>query len=330
MKVPALSRRAVIATGGLAAGAGIVGGAWFGRDRTDDGPGARSFSAGTVPGGIDRLVHARVGELADDDTAREATTTILESAAFADVPESLSAIVGGETETDVDPSGLRKLVLCGNDADGSVAIVWTTWGEADLLEELETVAGVTAESNDDEAVTYSLGESTVASLTDDAFVIGAEAMSRAVVDVWHADADPLTGDLLRTFEGATTDAPVRFAFATPGSDCPGPLVPDDDIAEAVEYAFGSAHSADGERIVDANLWTNSLDAARDVHDEIGATLDRDGQNDADDPFDPPEVREYVALERDNQVVTLEFRSETAASLALVRSFLRTVGCPVRS
>ncbi|WP_255192015.1 twin-arginine translocation signal domain-containing protein [Natronobeatus ordinarius] len=111
MDLSLTSRRNVLKAGAAVAGAGVVGGCVLNRSdlQGDDTPGAKGLTTGTVPGDINRLIQIDADVAFRDDAIERGTNALLNSAAFAEVPDTIAMTFDGESATGIDRRGVGKL-----------------------------------------------------------------------------------------------------------------------------------------------------------------------------------------------------------------------------
>ncbi|GAB7018925.1 hypothetical protein [Halostagnicola bangensis] len=326
MTLPNPTRRAVVGAGGLAAALGVFGGTWALANGSDDRPGAWILTSGSVPSSIDRLVHVRVDDLQTDDIARAGALTLLDSPAFADVPDAITSFIDRETVTDIEADGLAKLVLVGDD-DGAAALAWVTWSEADLLAELESIADETAEMvTDGDSPIRVVGEAAVASITENLFVLGERETATSVAAVWNDKSDPLAGPLLDAFTAATREAPVRFAVERPVRNCRD-TVGGEETANRIGYVSGDAFAEGDVHVSTVTFRSDEFDDAEAVEEDVVSSLGFGGRDDlpADDIFTHDGMR-HVSLDRDGTRVMLNYRAPADEPTDVIDALFAAIGC----
>lgn len=288
----------MLAAGGVTIGLGIAGASAV--EFTSDGgsPGAEGFTAKTVPSGSDPLVLVDADQVDPSGTAATVTRTLLGARPFDDLPDALGGMFEDHSRSTIDRRAVGKLVFVGSDADPDHggAVVWADWTDDELIEVLDSggdsATDVRTDSYGDRTL-YTTGETSAVELGDTEFALGTPEVVRDIVDVWHADADPVGGTTLDSFERTPLEANVRFSFGELRLTCDDTVASESGAYDAITQVYGSVPESDD--TVRLHMRVGSNDASKGIAAAIRADLGVDD--------------DAVTVDYQNDVVTVEYSPE---------------------
>ncbi len=222
------------------------------------------------------------------------------------------------------------MIVGSDDADGGVgAIVWADWNADDLPARLgwDDVKPETRQYANH--TLYTVGEVTATAVSDVVFAVGTSDVTRAIIDVWHHDGDPLMGDLLRTFERSSIEVPTRFALVHPNdvdvSTGPGP-----DSGDRTTFSYGAVFAEKTDRVAEVNVTAHDVDLAKTLVDELATTLlDRtaaEKNQSGTESAVPVEIAEDIDIVQDADAAVVRYRAPADQYVEFVGDFVEAVGC----
>lgn len=309
-----LSRRTALSAGGALVGLGVVGASAFElTSETNETPGADGFTAGTAPAGSDPLVLVDTDGIAENNTAKAVTGTLLGAEQFGDLPDALVGAFenGSESRSAIDTDPVGKLVLVGSDVAPDVggAVVWADWTDDDLLDVFESSDETETQTERYRSRTlYTAGGTSAAVLGDQEFALGATEVVRNVVDAWHGDADPVGGETLRSFERTSRRAHVRFSFDELRLACDGVAASRSAAYDRITQVYGSVPATGG--VVRLHLRVapdgDRTDVATALRNDLGVTGGDSSRG--ENAGLPHDAVDGVTVESEHDFVTVEYGS----------------------